>query len=64
LHVASLFAPHARESRASAAANSPARRALSAQIRESAASWKSYRRLANAGREAISRERVSQLFDD
>jgi hypothetical protein len=64
LHVASLFAPHERESRASAAANSPARRALSAQIRESAASWKSYRRLANAGREAITRERVSQLFDD
>lgn len=64
LHVASLFAPHERESRAQAAANSPARRALSAQIRESAASWKSYQRLANAGREANTRERVSQLFGD
>ena len=63
LHVASLFAPHTRESRASAA-NSPTRRPLAAQIRESAASWKSYRRLASGGREAISRERVSQLFDD
>jgi hypothetical protein len=46
LHVASLFAPHERESRAQAASRSPA---LSTQIRESAASWKKYRRLANSG---------------
>lgn len=64
LHVASLFARHERESRAEAAASFRGGRMLSAQIRESAASWKKYRRLANAGREAITRERVSQLFDD
>lgn len=64
LHVASLFAPHERESRARAAVISPARRGLSAQIRDSAASWKSYRKLANGGREAITRDRVSQLVGD
>jgi hypothetical protein len=61
LHVASLFAPHERESRAQAGSISPK---LSTQIRESAASWKKYRRLATAGQEAITRERVSQLFGD
>jgi hypothetical protein len=64
LHVASLLAPHERESRAQAAASSKTRRLLSAQLRESSGSWKSYRRLAKAGSEAITRQRVSQLLDE
>jgi hypothetical protein len=48
LHVASLFGPHERESRVEAAAHFPERaRPLTAQIRESAEHWRSYRKVAS-----------------
>jgi hypothetical protein len=65
LHVASLFGRHERESRNAAAAHFPERaRPMSAQIRESAAHWKSYRRIAGMTPAHVDKERAAQLFSD
>jgi hypothetical protein len=64
-HVASLFGRNERESRNEAAAQYPGRaRPVSAQIRESAAHWKSYRRIAGMTPAHADKERAAQLLSD
>jgi len=62
-HVASLLAPHERESRAAAHA-SASTRPLSVQLRESAYHWKRYRIFAVRDREMVNREHAARLFAD